>query len=194
MYGDSDRMTDLLKAEAFSKRMGDICTMIPMRGAWEPNDRIALSMASFRLSQEHHGSLYLLYQHGKFASAKALIRSLIEAALRTIWIAETASDERLSAVLKGRKLPLLGELRTYLSFEKDRLFAGSLQGLLDNFTHGGTRAIATQFIEGELLDRGNAVMIALAGFSLGAAGYTIARLLRRNDLLDQLSSATPNVD
>lgn len=186
-------MTEWSKAEAFSLQMGHICTTIPMRGSWEPNDRIALSVASFRLAQEHHASLHLLYQHGKFSSAKALTRPLIETGLRTLWIAEIASDEKLQNVMKGRELPLLGKLRTCLSSQEEGLFAATLQGLLDTFTHGGARAMAAQFLEGEVLDKGNAVMITIAGFALGTAGYTIARLLGRDDLLDQLISATPSV-
>ena len=52
--------------------MGEICVRIPLRGAWEPNDRIAFAMASFRLPQEHHSSIHLRFDHNKSVSANAL--------------------------------------------------------------------------------------------------------------------------
>jgi len=78
-----------------------------MRGSWEPNDRIAFAVASFRLAKEHH----LLFSNEKCASAKALTRPLLEAALRTIWIDEDASEPEIINLTKGRdRLPLLKEL------------------------------------------------------------------------------------
>jgi hypothetical protein len=110
MFTGADWILDWPKAEAFSLRIGEICAAIPLRGAWEPNDRIAFAMASFRLAQEHHSSIHLLFRHNKPASANALARPLVEAGLRTVWIAEDATDQEISAIARGREsvIPLLG--------------------------------------------------------------------------------------
>ena len=84
MVDDISWITDWPKAQTFSTRIGEICTRIPQRGDWEPNDRIAFAMASFRLAQEHHSSIHLLFSFNKHASANALARPLLEAGLRTI--------------------------------------------------------------------------------------------------------------
>jgi hypothetical protein len=54
--------------------------------------------------------------------------------------------------------------------------------------------MAAQFLEGEELERSSSVMIAQAGIALDAAGYTIAQLLGRQDLLAELINATPTLD
>lgn len=195
MFSGTDWMSDWNKAEAFSLHMGEICAAIPLRGSWEPNDRIALAVASFRLALEHHSSIHLLFRHNKRASANALARPLLEAALRTIWLAEKASEKKISGILKGGQVPMLGELSSVFSRSKSNpLVSGKYAELLHSFTHGGTRALSAHNLEGEDRERVNAVMTAQAGFSLGSAGHSIAQKLGQQDFMTRLADATPIVD
>jgi hypothetical protein len=181
MFSGTDWMSDWTKAETFSLRIGEICAAIPLRGSWEPNDRIAFAMASFRLAQEHHSSIHLLLRHNKCASANALARPVLEAGLRTIWIVDDASEGEIEGIVKGREFPILGELN---SKRPGSPVSGKYQGLLASLTHGGHRAMSAQYLEGGTLERLNAVMIAQASLAVGGAGYAIA----------QLTDATPIVD
>jgi hypothetical protein len=189
MFSGSDWMSDWNKAETFSLRIGEICSAIPVRGSWEPNDRIALAMGTFVLAREHHSSIHLLFGHNKRVSANALMRPLLEAALRTVWLAEKATEEEINAFLKReRKLPTLGELKRGLKL------TGDYQGLLNSFTHGGISALAVHYFEGEQRELTNAVMIAQAGMCLGFSGYVIAHHLGLQDFVTQLTDATPIID
>ncbi|RZU40192.1 DUF6988 family protein [Edaphobacter modestus] len=190
--GGNGWMAEWNKAKTFSLRIGEICAAIPLPGSWEPNDRIALAVASFELALEHHSSIHLLLRHNKCASANALARPLLEAALRTTWLAEKASEKEISGILKGRNVPILGELNSVLSSSKsDPLVHGEHEGVLHCLTHGGSRALVAQYNEGEERERANAVIAAQAGFSLGSAGYTIAHHLGQQDFVTQLVEATP---
>jgi hypothetical protein len=93
------------------------------------------------------------------ASAKALVRPLLEAGLRTLWISEVASGQTICALAEGRKAkvpPTLGALDRCLSNCSDISLNKRFLGALDIFTHGGIRAITAQFAEGEELERSNA--------------------------------------
>lgn len=194
MFSGSDWMTDWNKAETLSLRIGEICAAIPLYGYWEPNDRIALAVASFRLALEHHSSIHLLFRHNKRASANALARPLFEAALRTAWFADVASEKQIRGILKGRKVPLLGELSSVFNGKSGRLLSGQYEGVLHSLTHGGTRALTAHYLEGEDRERANAVITAQSGMCLGFAGYTIAYRLGHQDFVTQLVDATPIVD
>lgn len=121
MFSGTDWMTEWNKAEAFSLHIGTICATVPLRGSWEPNDRIAFAMASFRLAQEHHSASLLLFRHNKPMSANALARPLLEAGFRTIWLIEDASDQEIKAIVKGTrdanfrgiKIAVLANVRSY---------------------------------------------------------------------------------
>jgi hypothetical protein len=191
MFRGAKWMTEWNDAEAVSLRIAEICATIPLRGSWEPDNRIAFAMASFRLTQEHHNSIHLLLGHNKFASANALARPVLEAGLRTIWIIEDASDREIDGIAKGREFPILGELNNR---RPGRALTGKHQGLLHSLTHGGHRAMAAQYLDGGKLERLNSVILAQAGMTVGAAGYAIARRLGRQDLVDQLTDATPIID
>jgi hypothetical protein len=196
MFTGDDWIADWPKAEAFSLRIGEICALIPMRGSWEPNDRIAFAMASFRLAQEHHCSSNLLFSNDKCASARALARPLMEAGLRTVWLLEEASERDITELAKRReKLPLLGDLNRLLIKQlENKPLRGKLLGVLDSFTHGGAAALSTQFIEGAELEKRNSAIIALTGLALAAAGYAVATLLRRDDLQAELAAAVPDME
>jgi hypothetical protein len=195
MFTGDDWIADWPKAEAFSLRMGEICALIPMRGTWEPNDRIAFAMASFRLAQEHHCSTHLLISNDKCSSARALARPLMEAGLRTVWLLDEASERDIIELAKGReRLPLLGNLNRLLIKQLEgKPLRGKLLGLLDSFTHGGAAALSTHFIEGAELDKRNSAIVALAGLALTASGYAVATFLRRDDIRAELAAAVPDM-
>src|SRR5437868_6649832 len=138
MFSGNDWMTEWNKAEAFSLHIGKICATVPLRGSWEPSDRIAFAMASFRLAQEHHSATLLLFRHDKPKSANALARPLLEAGLRTIWLIEDASEQEITAIIKGRAMPIFGELNSRLSKRSELSLSGKHQALLHGLTHGGT--------------------------------------------------------
>jgi hypothetical protein len=196
MFTGDDWVSNWSKAETFSLRMGEICARIPMRGSWEPNDRIAFAMASFRLAQEHHCSSHLLISNDKCSSARALARPVMEAGLRTVWLLEEATERDITELAKGReKLPLLGDLnRLLIKHMENKPLGGKLLGALNSFTHGGAVALSTQFIEGAELEKRNSAIVALAGLALVAAGSAVATVLRRDDILVELAVATPNMD
>ena len=72
------------------------------------------------------------------------MRPLIEASLRTIWIAEDATEEQVKEILKRRTsdLPLLGELNGCFTVRDEKPMNGKMQGILHDFTHGGPAAMA----------------------------------------------------
>ncbi len=158
--------------------MGEISATVPLRGSWEPDYRMALAMASFQLAQEHHGSIHLLFSRGKNASARALVRPVLEAALRVVWLIEDARGPEIAAVAKGRELPILGILKDCLRKRGEPL-DGKSEGLLHSLTHGGMTALAAQFFNGDQLKKSSATMVTMAGIALGSAGYTVCRKLCR---------------
>jgi hypothetical protein len=192
MFTGTDWISEWPKAEAFALVIGEICVRIPMRGSWEPNDRIAYAMASFRLAQEHHRSIHLLISNDRCASARALARPLVEAGLRTVWFSEEASDQKILAIASGReKLSTLGELNRLLIKQLERPLGAQLLQLLNSLTHGGTAALSLQFYEGAELQKRNAAVMALAGITLAFAGHSVAASLFRDDLLAELSGTIP---
>jgi hypothetical protein len=186
---DDARMFEWSKAEAFSLRIEQICGKIPLRGAWEPNNRIAFAMASFKLAQEHQFSMHLLTRHARHASANALARPLLEAALRTIWFIEDATQDEIAAISKGRNsaVPLLGDLVRRLGRRSELVVSGKHRGLLDSLTHGGVVALGAQFLMGEELDRSKAAMLAYGAVAVASAAYTVAQLIECQEPLAELT-------
>lgn len=87
----------LLRASELS---GLLSRLTPTKFAF--SRRSALSMAYFGLAMEHHLSLAMLAQHGRYSSAYALLRPLYEAAYRGWWTAFFATDEQLANLEAGR--------------------------------------------------------------------------------------------
>lgn len=196
MFIGTDWITEWAKADSFGLRIAGISERIPLRGTWEPNNRIAFAMASFRLAQEHHRAIRLLILHNKSASANALIRPLVEAGLRTIWFIEGATDKQIAAVATGREsaIPLLGELNSLIARHSEKPLSGVFRGLLDSFTHGGVRAMSAQHLEGSDLERANSAITAQASFVLGGAAYSVAQMLELKEIQLELMEATPIID
>jgi hypothetical protein len=193
MFSGVDWILDWPKARLFSLRIGEICSTIPLRGSWEPDNRLAFAMASFRMAQEHHSSIHLLFSADKCASARALARPLLEATTRTVWIAEDASDVDIMNLAKGRGVPLLKELSESL-LKRGQHPNGRFEGLLHNFTHGGMVALAAQFMEGDQREQSNAVMISAAGQALAFAGCVVSNRLGRQDLVEMIADTIPDFE
>src|ERR1700733_5713933 len=102
--------------------------------------------------------LICLFRHNRSASANALARPLVEAGVRTVWLAEDPSLQEICAIAKGREsvIPLLGELNSRLSKRSEIMLGGRFRGLRDSLTHGGARAMAAQFLGGDELEGASA--------------------------------------
>jgi hypothetical protein len=162
-------MADREKAQAFTETIADICASLPLRGSWEPDDRIAYAMASFRFTQDHYKAMSLLVEHGPLSWFFALDRPAFQAGLRTAWILTTASQSQMKGITRGREFPLLSELCGGTKEQSGASFSGRHHGVLGNLTHGGARALVVQFAEGAKQERPKAVKIALVGVALARA-------------------------
>ena len=91
-----------------------------------------------------------------------------------------------------KRLPTLGSLVKLMEGrEKVSIVKRELQDILHDLTHGGMGAIAAQFIEGEGRQRSNAAMVSMAGATLAGAGLSAARLIGRQDLIEELQANLP---
>jgi hypothetical protein len=65
--------------------------------------RSAVAAASFAIAQQHHQSILILISHPSpcFATAFALLRPLIEATMRGLWISKCATDEKIEVLITG---------------------------------------------------------------------------------------------
>lgn len=194
MYTGDEWIHDWPRAEAFSLKVGSICATIPLVGPWAPNDRIAFALALFRLAQQHHQSVHVLFSIDKAGSGNALVRPVVEASLRSVWVADYAKSTIIEALAADplKRLPTLGSLVKFMETrEKVPILKRELQDILHDLTHGGMAAIAAQFIEGESRQRSNAAMVSISGAVLAGAGFSAARLIGRQDLVDGLQSVMP---
>lgn len=114
-------------------------------------ERSNLFMALFDISFEHAKSIAILIENGKFGSAYALSRSLIESFIRGAWIQNCATQvevERLSQRDKINKEfgKLIEEVEAsrewpdFFSWIKDNLFKN-----MHSYTHGGNQLTARRF-------------------------------------------------
>lgn len=65
--------------------------------------RSAVAAASFAIAQQHHQSILILISHTTpcFATAFSLLRLLIEATMRGLWISRCATDEKIEVLITG---------------------------------------------------------------------------------------------
>ena len=61
--------------------------------------------ASFCIAQDHHAAIVFLMKSTFYSSSFALLRSLFEAFLRGLWLKHCATDELVSAFVRGGKPP-----------------------------------------------------------------------------------------
>lgn len=109
--------------------------------------RAYLAMAYLNLALDHREALLLLVKVGAFASATALQRSLLEAAVSGIWIDLCASDNQVDQVLKIERPPppferMAEKLRTSHHLGEWFEVLKSHYKILNDYTHGHSRQIS----------------------------------------------------
>lgn len=106
-----------------------------------------LAMAYLNLALEHREALLLLVQTGAYASATALQRSLLEAAISGLWIESCATDKQVDEILRIERSPppfntMAQHLRKSHEFgEWFEVFKGHYK-IFNDYTHGHNRQIS----------------------------------------------------
>ena len=106
-----------------------------------------LAMAYLNLALEHREALLLLVQTGAYASATALQRSLLEAAISGLWIDSCATDRQVDEILRIERSPppfntMAQKLRKSHEFgEWFEVFKNQYK-ILNDYTHGHNRQIS----------------------------------------------------
>lgn len=98
-YGSS--LSDARKEAAFISQR--------LHGAHLKSDiRSKTAAACFAIAQQHHSSILILLsnQPALEATAMALLRPLLEATYRGIWVSRCASDEQVDRFVSGAKKQL----------------------------------------------------------------------------------------
>lgn len=106
-----------------------------------------LAMAYLNLALEHREALLLLVQAGAFASATALQRSMLEAAITGVWIHSCASGNEVDRILRIERPPppfdrMAQKLRaTHQLGEWFEVFRNHYK-IFNDYTHGHNRQIS----------------------------------------------------
>ena len=75
-----------------------------------PTLRNRLAGASFSIALDHHAGIAILLHNNRIAPAFALVRILFEAYVRGRWLADCASEDKLTEAAAGGKLPFIDEM------------------------------------------------------------------------------------
>ncbi|MDN2676722.1 hypothetical protein [Janthinobacterium sp. SUN033] len=116
-------------------------------GQGELDRRSYLAMAYLNLALDHREALLLLVQEGAFASATALQRSLLEAAVTGVWIDSCATDRQVEQIFQLKYFPLnfdkmAQKLRaTHQLGEWFEVFRNHYK-IFNDYTHGHNRQIS----------------------------------------------------
>jgi hypothetical protein len=115
------------------------------------SERSNLFMALFDVSMEHAKSIIILIEHGKFGSAYALARPLLETFIRAAWIQNCATEIEVERLAKRDKIKknfgvLIEEVERktgwpdFFSWIKDNILKN-----MHSYTHGGKELAARRF-------------------------------------------------
>ena len=107
---------------------------------------------------EHHGSVVVLIERRRFASAAALIRPMLDALVLAVGIDDGAvKPERIIGLLDGTlERPKLDDLINELAKRNNslapelKLFQKQALPVLHDYTHGGSRQITRRIRNGEI--------------------------------------------
>ena len=116
-----------------------------------------LFMALFDISMEHAKSIVILIENGKFGSAYALARPLIETFIRAAWVQNCATDVEVERFSQRDKINK--ELGVLISeVEESNKWPGvfsqikeNLYKNLNSYTHGGNQLTARRFKDEKLV-------------------------------------------
>jgi hypothetical protein len=129
-------------------------------GQGELDRRSYLAMAYLNLALEHREALLLLVQQGAYASATALQRSLLEAAVTGVWIDSCATDEQVNGIFRLKFFPsnfdkMARKLRaTHQLGEWFEVFRNHYK-IFNDYTHGHNRQISRWLSSGSAGPRYN---------------------------------------
>lgn len=162
----------------------------------EPRGRIAASY--FYVTLEHHKSIVLLASRGYFASAFALVRILLEAYVKGLWILSVASPTDLDALVKKGRVKkdmakMVKEIENHkennvgmLSMIKSKAWSG-----LSDYVHTGmvqlSRHIKNKTIEPNFTEKEIMQMLNLAngyGLVAGLLMNSVSGSTNRSDQFD----------
>ena len=121
------------------------------------SERNNLFMALFDVSMEHAKSILILIENGKFGSAYALARPMLETFIRGAWFQNCATDGEVERFVKRDKKDrefglLVSEVEASaqwpntLSQIKKQLYKN-----LNSYTHGGNQITARRFTDDQLV-------------------------------------------
>lgn len=124
---------------------------------FEPSERIALSAACCNTALEHQAAIALLCQHGRDISALALLRLVLEALVRGMWLHRCASDQEFIQFKNGRLekkfATLVEEVENAIEDQDVQVLSGVFRSAwkpLNGFTHTGINMVSRQFSPGRL--------------------------------------------
>ncbi|MDZ5633952.1 DUF6988 family protein [Janthinobacterium sp. GMG1] len=121
----------------------------------ELDRRSYLAMAYLNLALDHREALLLLVQEGAFASATALQRSLLEAAVTGVWIDSCATDGQVEQIFQLKYFPsnfdkMAQKLRaTHQLGEWFEVFRNHYK-IFNDYTHGHNRQISRWLSSGSV--------------------------------------------
>jgi hypothetical protein len=107
------------------------------------NNRVRAAAGCLAIAQDHHHAIVVLLDHGRFASAFALVRVAFEAYVRGEWLALCASDQQVEEFVHGEEPPrfrvLLEELEQMPAFKQQVLSQMKAQAwdAMCAYTHTG---------------------------------------------------------
>jgi hypothetical protein len=157
--------------------------------------RRRLGAALLSVCLAHHAAVVDLYEGGRYSSALALIRSMIDALARSLWVAYVAADEQVDAFVEGHNPPkspdIIASLETAGILDSDELsrVMKPIWPVVCDFNHGGGRMvvrhlsgteIAPQFKDDELEE----ALVVADQWALGAA-CALADLMEDRELGDR---------
>ncbi len=111
--------------------------------AFPKGNRAKVSFSLLHLSVEHHQSMILLSEFGKYGSALALLRPQRDTCLRGMWYLRNANEEQLEKFLSDKNPPGIKDLLKGIE-QTEPFTQGHISSLMDkvgnllhDFTHGG---------------------------------------------------------
>lgn len=123
-----------------------------------PDDlRSRLATSCFHVALDHHESIVLLTSSGRWASAFSLVRIMVEAHVKGLWIAYHATTNDLELLVRKDKKKDFGEMvkliendkrngKAVLSLIKSKAWSG-----LSNYVHTGM-VLLSRYHEGEKIE------------------------------------------
>lgn len=172
------------RAEAETAALWELVLWIDQRTdgfVIEATERNSLAAGCFNVALEHQSAIAQLSQLERYVSCLALLRSLLEATVRGMWLHRCATESELRRFQAGKIdksfASLVSEVEAAIEDYDDRVLSAAMSSswkALNGFTHTGMHMVSRQFGPGRLgasID-GDEVAIAL-GFA-GALGLIAA--------------------